>query len=340
MKELWIHMGLPKNGSSAIQVFLAQNIINLKKEDLNYIELNDINNAKRGEISSGNAVLLARSLLSKSHEAYFNDNKLYELFLKLLKKNNNKKVLLSSEFFAIVPITSMKKIKEDVEKIGFQLKLIFYVRRQDQFLMSSYMQRVKRHKYTGYPEDFVLENYKNIHFLKYYGYTNEYINLLGKENIYTNIYELTKEVQEGIVGDFIISILGYIPSWVKSIKSINTSPSIMELKFMLINNNYSPRMEYSDFLISDSIFRNKSYKYQKHNILSKKLTNQIHNYFEEQNNRFCNEILNGKNFPEFKDEEFVNIKDLSFNLDEVTEIISGFLVRYDRRLTKLETKVD
>ena len=103
MKEVWIHSGLPKNGSSAIQVFLAQNIANLEQEGIDYLEILDISDAKRGHISSGNAALLSRSMLNKEHEAFYDDNdNLYNQFLLQISSSKYEKILLSSEFFSVV----------------------------------------------------------------------------------------------------------------------------------------------------------------------------------------------------------------------------------------------
>jgi hypothetical protein len=337
MKELWIHAGMPKNGSSAIQVFLAKNIDKLKKEGLDYIELSSVEDAKKGLISSGNGALLARSMLEKEHEAFHKDDvNLYGQLLEDISNSTSKKILLSSEFFAVVPLKRIKQLKEDLFKINVILKFIYYVRRQDQFLMSSYMQRVKRHGYTGYPDDYTLDSYKNIHFLNYYGYANLYADILGKENLYPFIYENTKEHDKGLIGHFMKVVLGVVPHWIEMAQSVNTSPSAKELKFILVSNQYSPRMNFSDFIIEDSISRGRSEEYKKHSIVSPEITNTVLNYFKEQNEKFCKEYTSGESFPSFIKVDYIDLKNVTFSTEELMEIVAGLLVRYDRRLSKLE----
>lgn len=340
MKTLWIHSGMPKNGSSALQVFLAKNKNALLKEGLDYIELNDIGDAVAGKITSGNSALFARSLLHENHEAFFqNGKRLHKKLFGYLSSAKSENFLLSSEFFTTVPAKNYKTLKEDLLELGITLKIIFYVRRQDQFLMSSYMQRVKRHGYQGFPDDFVLQNYKKSFFLNYFGYTNLIENVVGKGNVLPNVYELTKNHEKGLVGHFISRLLGYVPEWIEEQSSINTSPSILELKFMLMSNIYKPRMNFSDFLIEDSISRGRSKPYEGHSILSAEARAEVLEHFREQNEKFFAKFLPGGTFPETEQGEFIDLKSFQFSANEMMEVVTGFLVRFDQRLAFLENKI-
>ena len=341
MKTLWIHAGMPKNGSSALQVFFAKNKDNLGSEDIDYLSLVNIKDAAVGQITSGNGALLARSLLGSSHESYYKDGgEQYEKFLDLVKESSCKNLIVSSEFFAVSPLNEIEKICRDLKSINVTTKFIYYVRRQDQFLMSSYMQRVKRHLSTESPEEYIENNYKNIHFLKYFGYAEQYSSLLGRENVYPFIFDDTKNHSKGIAGHFMNIIIGRCPDWVESSKSINTSPSPRELKLMLMANKYSPRMRFSDFLIQDSIIRGDSTHYKSHNLLSKKTLIEIFDYFEEQNIKFINEYCPDSKFDVIDFDNYIglDLQDMKFTSEEVMDIISGFLVRFDRRISNLEGK--
>ncbi len=342
MKILYVHAGLPKNGSSALQVFFAKNQNNLLKNDIEYLKIgkkDDIEEAKKGNITSGNGALLSRSMLNKKHEAYHSDEgKLYSEMLDIVKKSKVSTGLISSEFFALLSLDIIKTWKEDLALLGVTLKFIFYVRRQDQFLMSGYMQRVKRHGYMGNPNDYLLNEYKLIHFLNYFGYFNEIETILGQNNLVVSIYELTKINTKGLVGHFMQSILGECPEWVNIDPVVNTSPSLIEIKLMLMANKYSPRMKFSDFIVEDSIKAGRSTKYKLHSIVSPEVTQVIMDYFKNQNSKFEKKYCNGQVFPsiDYIQKEYLDIDDLFFSSGEVMEIIAGFLVRYDRRLLKLE----
>lgn len=337
MRELWIHAGMPKNGSSAIQVFLAKNAAKLKKEDLDYIELSDVSEAANGEITSGNAALFARTLLNEKHEAFYCDNNdLIGRLFSYIENTSCEKILLSSEFFAVVPVKRIEELKIALIEKNVILKFIYYVRRQDQFLMSSYMQRVKRHGLTAFPEEFILNSYKNIPFLKYYSYAKKYEEVLGKKNLLPFIFENTRIHEKGLIGHFIEEILGYCPDWLEDNKSINTSPSPLELRMILASNQYNPRMRFSDFIIEDSIRRERSKKYQSHNIVSNETVHQVMDYFAEQNRKFCKKFTENETFPTISDEKSVSLKDLNFTNEELMDVLSGLIVRYDKRLAKLE----
>ncbi len=339
MNILYVHAGLPKNGSSALQVFFAREEKNLLKFGIEYFQTLENDKAKKGQITSGNGAKLSRSMLNENHEAYYNDSgKLYEEILNKIKNSKHSIGLLSSEFFALIPPKIIKKWKEDLLSLCVTLKFIYYARRQDQFLMSGYMQRVKRHGYTGNPSEYLLNNYKSIHFLNYYGYFNEIELCLGKENLEVFIYESTKKHSNGLIGHFMQVVLNKSPKWLTNDDIVNTSPSPLEIKFMLMANKYSPRMQFSDFIVEDSIKAKRSTKFTQHNIVSHHIVNKILNYFSDQNQKFSNKFCSGETFPVFSDEENRE-EELLFTAEEVMDIIAGFLVRYDKRLLKLEERI-
>jgi hypothetical protein len=338
MKKLYIHAGLPKNGTSALQVFFAKNQKQLLEQGIEYFRTGDINEAEKGNITSGNGGLLARSMLNQNHEAYYkNGNHLYKEILEKIKNSNTETGLLSSEFFAVIPLSKITEFKESLLNIHVELHFIYYVRRQDQYLMSTYMQRVKRHGFTENPNNYLKSIYKNIHFLNYFGYFNQIENILGNNKLSVFIYETTKNHPKGLIGHFSQKLFGECPDWVKTDPIINTSPSPLEIKLMLMANQYSPRMQFSDFIVADSILSGRSNKYMTHNIVSNEVSKEILNHFDDQNKKFENKFAEGHTFPKPLDKDYINLESLSFKPEEVMDIVSGFLVRFDRRLTKLES---
>jgi len=337
MKELWIDAGMPKNGTSARQVFLAKNRESLLKEGIDYIELINLDDAKQGEITSGNAAIFARSLLDSNHQAYLDDHKKsYDKLLKYIKENNSSKFLISSEFLFFIPVQKYKQLIADLNEINTTVKFIYYVRRQDQFLMSSYMQQVKRHGYTGYPETFILDSYQKNPYFNYYGIAKNFENTFGENNLYTFIYEHTKKHPKGLIGHFIENILGYCPEWLEKEKSINTSPSPFEIKLLLIANKHKPRMVFSDFLIKNSIISGHSKEFSTHNILSPTLCKTILDYFSEQNKLYETRYAKGETFPSEIEEKYIDLKNIEIPMDEFLDLFTGYLVSYDKRIARLE----
>lgn len=339
MKIVYIHAGLPKNGSSALQVFFAKHVKELYAEDVEYFELESLGSAEKGEITSGNGALLSRSMLNENHEAYYSDDQIYKKFLNLIKLSDKKIGLISSEFFVNISMSRLEKLKADLDRLNVILKFIFYVRRQDQYLMSGYMQRVKRHCLTLSPKQYISDTYEKVHFLKYYGYTKQLENILGGDNIEPFIFESTKEHPKGLIGHFMNSLLGKCPEWVKQNPIINTSPSILEVKFLLMANQFSPRMKFSDFVVEDSILVGRSMEYKTHSILEPEFVEEILNFFSVQNENFEKQYGRGMSFPKYKGGDYVDLDDFSFSTNDLMDILTGFLVRYDRRLAKLESSI-
>lgn len=134
----YIHIGMQKTGSSAIQAFLARNHAVLRAKGYTYPDAPAFDQAY--ETSAGNALRLS---------SWFDrgDRSTVHHYLKELCEHPN--VVLSSEaLFTTVA---------DVGDLFFEafapydVRLICYVRRQDALLASSYNQLVKNHGYCDPP---------------------------------------------------------------------------------------------------------------------------------------------------------------------------------------------
>jgi len=339
MNELWIHAGLPKSGSSALQVFFAKNHNKLKDEGVDYLDLESLNEASAGAITSGNGALLAKSLLSQGHPLLPPEaENIYDRFINRVKASESPAGLASSEFFSNISLDKLSRLKQDLVSLGVELKIIFYVRRQDQFLVSSYMQEVKRHGYTGSLSDFVESRYKKIHFLNYYGFCQQLANVLNERNLFVYKYDATKSVRGGIAGHFMNSMIGRIPDWVSAESAINTSPAPLELKLMLLANRFEPRMRFSDLLVDDSQRVGRSSYYPVHNIMNPSLSRAILDFFKDQNNKFFSKFCADRPFDIDVNQDYVDVDTLEYSATEVLDIMSGFLVRFDNRIAALEKK--
>jgi len=198
------------------------------------------------------------------------------------------------------------------------------------------MQQVKRHGYTESLENFVSSTYKNIHFLNYYNFCRQLADIIGVDSLKPYRHDLTKGEDQGIVGHFLKVILGYCPGWVKAEGAINTSPSPSELKLMLMANRFQPRMKFSDFLVEDSQRVGRSTHYPVHNILKPELANEVINHFREQNDLFFKSYCSDDSFDMGVNEKYVDLSNIKYSATEVMDIISGFLVRFDKRINRLE----
>lgn len=343
MKELWIHSGLTKTGSSALQVFLAQNRDSLLAEGIDYIPLRNLNRAVSGKITSGNGQLFAQSLLDHGPDQIEDKHIHYNRLLEYLEKNDKTRYLVSSEFFQTISQKAYKGLKNDLEKIGVELHLLYYVRRQDQKLMAMYMQGVKRSGFTTLPgEDFVKRKLDDDFTLNYYDYTRNYEDILGEGHVHPFIYENAVKHEKGLAGHFTSVLLGYYPKWVSAMQTVNTSPNPLEMRFMLLANKYNPRMSFSDYLVESSFQAGRSAGFKKHQIFPKELSRRIIEHYSEQNTLFENKYGGGGTFPAFIPDEFEDISAVEFkdNIEQTVDIFAGMLVAYDKRLAELERKIN
>src|SRR4051794_33359112 len=100
MPVLWLHFGLAKTGSSALQVFFARNTLAFRKQGIIYPWHS---HAVEGKVTSGNGLWLA---VQHAEEPG------YALRLEKLTGyiRNDRNVLLSSEFFETADQPRLERI--------------------------------------------------------------------------------------------------------------------------------------------------------------------------------------------------------------------------------------
>lgn len=339
MKRLIIHAGMPKAGSSALQVFLAINSNRLRELSVEYFAMGEIEKAKRGHITSGNGAFLARSRLTPQHPAFHpsKENSTKNL-LEKIQQSDCETGVLSSEFFFNVDPRELHDISNLVAELGVRTKIITYIRKQDQFVASSYVQQIKRHGLRQLPDDYVNDNISKYGFLDYYRYYNSLTEFFDKDDIIIRVFEHTKKQAGGIFGDFCHAIdIDSIDDFRMPENSINTSLSPREIKLMIQLNQYNPNPEFSDMMVALSSKTGRTSAYQKHNILSPESRHKIRERFLESNRKLGNEILG---IPDLYSEEpateYVDLKEISLTADDAIELLGGVLIEFDRRISALE----
>lgn len=163
MKKLFIHIGLSKTGSSAIQSWLSFNTAQLHEQGFDYADLNPA--AKDGKITSGNGVPLFRAC----------DQEKWGLAEDLIRNTyfvDNTKAIISSETLQSLSPEAINAIKNICSQNGIDTHVIAYARSAYELLYSNYLQGIKRHGFSfkfgerqglGYkPQRAFLENYYNV----------------------------------------------------------------------------------------------------------------------------------------------------------------------------------
>lgn len=193
-KTLYLHIGWPKTGTSAIQKFMVDNYRVLKKKyDLYYPDY--------GRWSDGSHHNIAFSLRENPYCQVKTDKEQIE-YLKELKliicKSNCSRILLSSECFNLYNNYNFKKIFKN----DFEIKIICYLRIQDAYLESIYGQNVRdfhfkeKRKFNEYMKYF-RDN------LLYYKILKEWENITSKDNFIIRSYDVDSFFNNNIIDDFL-----------------------------------------------------------------------------------------------------------------------------------------
>jgi hypothetical protein len=342
MKKIIIHCGMPKTGSSALQVQLAQSRKNLLKYGYDYLLKGDFTHAEQGRITSGNGVELARSYLNPEHAASLASRRdeLTETFRQMIAETDNH-VILSSEFYSAIPRPLLGELAASLSDLG-EVQLVFFVREQINALASTYIQQVKRHMLTQFPDEYFADwDGPKSPTLAYNSYFSRLAEVAPAATILTKPYELSKTHSAGLMGLFLDMIGAEIPADdLPKDSRINLSPSPQEIRLMIEVNKHHPRMQFSDMLVEGSHAAGRSNIHAQHAILPPEVAAKISTFFQADNEAFFRDFANCENLYEntWEVAEFIDLREVEFDATSVVEILSGLLVNLDRRLALLENQ--
>jgi hypothetical protein len=342
MQCLIFHIGTPKTGSSALQVFLAHNVEGLMAKSVDYLPIGEIALGTAGKISSGNGGHLARCLLPQDAPGRINEGERYiQEFVDAVRKSTAEIGIVSSELFVSANPEAMSAILTQLSDLGVLARCFYYIRDQVQSLSSAYVQQVKRHSCTEQPGDYVSRAYKNIRFLKHYTFYREQCDLYGSPNVVCRVYENATATDKGLF-TAMLSALSISPGGLNfGVKDINTSISVRELGIMLLLNRLRPRMQFSDMVVENAVKLGSSASGQIHNLLPHSLVRDIWRYFADENTSMAKAyFLRQDLFPRMDVEEEpseISVDDLSSR--DLIAFFGGLLVQYDERLVVLERRL-
>lgn len=193
MKVLYLHVGMPKTGTTALQSFLAKNMERLYEDGIWYPELTASSRAvKKQKVFTSNADFLPRfkeNFEDMSEEAReFFDNTCKKL------QNSDKDILLSCE----MGVWKTDIVCKNFMARGFDVKVIVFLRRQDLWFESVWNHYVKGHACTERCFDFIQG--QDI-YVDYYKRLKEIAAVIGKDNVIISVYgEATEDIFTTFLG--------------------------------------------------------------------------------------------------------------------------------------------
>jgi hypothetical protein len=227
MSNIFIHIGVPKTGTTAIQRFAFDNRQQLRELGLLYPEA-----ALRGLGHHDFAFML--------DGGYPDWAKPQEETLSVLAGRLQKEcepftgdILLSSEDFYLFP--QPEKLFSLVEKSGLAkqrtIRVIVYLRRQDELMVSWYNQAVKAQGFTGTFNE-ALEVYSWLG--DYRKELERWSNVFGAENMMVRRYPSNPETDPDLMSDFwsliCPTIVTKIKSSVQAGKNISLNRDLLEIQ--------------------------------------------------------------------------------------------------------------
>lgn len=343
MRELMFHIGVPKTGSSALQVFFARNHDTLRKRGVDYFRIGDFALSAAGNISSGNGSLLSRALLPAGNPIGIADPDQHErAFFDAIAASECPVGLVSSEIFADADLDAMRRLLDSVRERGVVPKAFMFARRQDQFLSSAYMQQVKRHQCTEYPEVYVRRIYRHIRYLRYNTFYRELLKSFGDGNVIVRTYEEGLAAKGGLFAT-VLSALGVdLQGFNFDVRDINTSLSTKNLVMMLLLNKYQPRMNFSDSVVENEIKSGAMHSGVQHQLFSDSLSAEIENYFRDENTSLAVEYFERPDLfdPVERTGNAHSISRLVLSVEDAVGFLGGLAVRLDARVAQLENQVN
>lgn len=211
-KILYVHIGMAKTGTTALQSFLWDNRELLMQQgccypgmQCAYPDTGNVNERRNGHFLI-NDVRVNGSL---EHEAM--DEAMYRTgmdeVVRLFEEYD--KIVLSDESIWASTYKQRanlwKELRDDSEKYGFSVKVIVYLRRQDQYMMSLYRQKVARRKNEGCQktwEEFIT-HISGVRQLDYFKKLERIRKVLGRDAMIVCRYERGSFYNNDLYADFL-----------------------------------------------------------------------------------------------------------------------------------------
>lgn len=212
MSTVYLHVGMPKTGTTAIQCFLSDNADPLKKHGICFPDFS-LRYYRVGY--RRNAHFLALPYIdeegNRDHNRLCADYEPVMEQIEALGKEYDKIILADEALWRARGHQPefWKNFKADLKKRGLGLCIIVYLRRQDTYMESLYRQKIKEYA-TKMDFHTYLEYLCNVKYpFDYASNLDMFSDIVGKENLFVRVYEKEqyKGEEKNIFSDF-LDILG------------------------------------------------------------------------------------------------------------------------------------
>ncbi len=210
--KIYLHIGTENTGTTSIQKFFLLNRKELKKQGIYYPNIDESNHVSLTLFASNNFDRISGLIPFQFSNKKFNkdtyknniETKLSTEISKLSK--NIHTIIFSNEHCSsrLLDVDEMSILKGLLEKISNEIKIVVYIKRQDELLLSQYNTYVKsggtdnKAEYINYCYDSNNPNYYNN-----WVTLNKWASIFGKENLIIRVFDKPKLLKGSIIHDFL-----------------------------------------------------------------------------------------------------------------------------------------
>ncbi|WP_129788054.1 hypothetical protein [Promicromonospora panici] len=192
-KTLYLHVGMGKTGTSALQVAFVRNRKQLAAHGIAYPEHPSDVSARRGEVVSGNAMGLVRYLDPRTRADIERKERFLAGLERAIYNAPQPRVLFSSEFLYSANHERFGSFCRDLLDKGIGVEVVVYVRDIAGHALSLYSQVVKRSLFTGAFMDFITPG-KGIRYApSIRGRLHRMLTLVGRERLHVMHYDSDRD---------------------------------------------------------------------------------------------------------------------------------------------------
>ena len=280
-KNIYIHIGLPKTGTTYLQNCLAQLSFEERLNDTDYPVMGEYV-GDNYRISNGNAAELSKLLIEHVNPKFDRD-KLKQYVSDFFKNKSIKSsLLISSENFSSAEPDRFNYFVELIKSFTERIFLIIVARDVDGYAYSSYNQLIKRHALAITYEDYC-ENY----------FISQFSELVARINSFQIEKICIQYSYESLLKDFLHVINESIDSYLGFDFKANRSLTENELRLLVKINEIFKSKEISTS-ISDCWIRLYPEEYTEIRYLNNELLKKLVNNFKNNNSELAEFIFNIK----------------------------------------------
>lgn len=349
MKTLYMHIGTPKTGTSAIQYFCCQNYNVLLKRGVCYP---DLGFSFPGIGPNRNGYFLSYKVFDEQNQRLLSEEKkIWEQGFAKLEKLFEKHdcIVLSDEHMwneKEMNRERLQNIQERMKAIGVTVRVIVYLRRQEQVIESYWAQQVKEGLQLSFSEYMKEGRYRYFQ-LNYEKRLKVFSEVLGKENVIVRCYERGQYLgkEQTIISDF-LHIFGITLNEELKESDLVKNPSLQGIYLQvkcLLNANpvFSTKRNFSVPLLQKvQQAEEEGAVFTQGDGLSKKEVEQYLSKFIEKNAAVAKNYLGREDGMLFYDPISQREEDVVYKTEDLVAICGKMIALQDQEIKRLRRKIE